>query len=224
VAHSGSTPLLGLPYPLQDDDVDVPTDIQALAEEVEKELGYAEVTSLPGSPVDGDKIILTNPATSPAESGRFRLQRKGGVWVYNGGTPAYVAKDALAPAISGGGAVVAPGDGAMQLTLTPGIWEIEWGCSFYRPVSSPAGVGATTQPQGAGLPTLVNPGAPNSECLLYFPGFATGSGFASFLPVQRKRRFTLTSVGGSVISEAYSAINGAIQPMHRFMTAIPVKL
>jgi hypothetical protein len=224
VAHSGSTPLLGLPYPLQDDDVDVPTDIQALAEEVEKELGYAEVTSLPGSPVDGDKIILTNPATAPAESGRFRLQRKGGVWVYNGGTPAWCQKDAIAGAITASGAVFPPSDGAMQLTLTPGEWEIEWGCMFYRPVSSPAGTGACTQPQGAGLPTLGNPGAPNNECLLYFPGFGTGAGFGSFLEMSRKRRFTLTSAGGSVITEAYTAINGTIQPGHRWMSAIPVKL
>jgi len=198
--------------------------VQALAEEVEAELGYAEVTSLPASPVDGDKIILTNPATAPAESGRFRLQRKAGVWVYNGGTPAFVQKDAMAGAITATGGVVAPSDGAMQLTLTPGVWEIEWGCNFFRPVSSPAGVSATTQPQGAGLPTLASPGAPNNECLLYFPGFGTGAGFASFLPVSRKRRFTLTSVGGSVIAEAYTAINGTISPMHRWMTAIPVKL
>jgi hypothetical protein len=222
VAHNGSTPLLGLPYPLQDDDVDVPTDMQALAEEVEHELGYAEVTSLPASPVDGEKIILTNPATAPAVSGRFRLQRVAGVWLFNGGTPAYVAKDALSSAISGGGAVVAPSDGAMQLTLTPGIWEIEWGVTYYRPVSSPAGVSATTQPQGSGLPTLNNMGSPNNEALWYAPGFATGAGFGEFSAHSRKRRFTLTGTG--VINEAYTALNGAIQPGLRWMTAIPVKL
>lgn len=38
MAHSGATPILGLPYSTEDDDVEVPFDMQALAEAIEAKM------------------------------------------------------------------------------------------------------------------------------------------------------------------------------------------
>lgn len=38
MAHSGATPILGLPFPIEDDDVEVPFDMQALAEMIEAKM------------------------------------------------------------------------------------------------------------------------------------------------------------------------------------------
>jgi hypothetical protein len=60
VAPSGATSRLALPYPIPDDSVDVPRDIQALAAKLDAltALKPAIVSSLPVSPVDGDECYF----------------------------------------------------------------------------------------------------------------------------------------------------------------------
>jgi hypothetical protein len=61
-----STPVLALPYPAATDTADVPRDIQALAVKLDgyTSLRPALVTSLPGSPVDGQEVYFVADATN----------------------------------------------------------------------------------------------------------------------------------------------------------------
>jgi hypothetical protein len=57
----GTTPTLALPYPVAADTADVPRDIKALADKLDASIlvpGCPIVSALPGSPVDGQQVIL----------------------------------------------------------------------------------------------------------------------------------------------------------------------
>lgn len=221
MAHTGSTPSLALPYPLPDDAVDVPIDMKALADRVEKFLAYPTVTALPLSPVNGDRITLDLGDNVNGYGGRFRLERVAGVWLCLGGTPAHIMRNGANTFVSNGN-VQNGADGSLLLDLVPGEWIVEWGCTAFRPVSSDAGAILTTQPQGAGLPTLGHGGAPNPDCLMYGPGYTLGPGYADFAPISRSSRFTPT--GSALIQEAYTGLNATWSVSKRWMTAWPVRL
>lgn len=61
-----TTPILALPYPVASDTANVPRDIQALAVKLESytSLRPPPVTSLPGSPVDGQECYYLADATN----------------------------------------------------------------------------------------------------------------------------------------------------------------
>src|SRR4051794_4273562 len=114
MAHTGSTPGLVIPYPLPDDAVDVPIDMKALADRVEKFLAYPVVTDLPLSPANGDRITLDLGDNSNGFGGRFRLERVAGVWLCIGGTPAHLQRD-VATSIPPTGSVVIGTDSPLYL-------------------------------------------------------------------------------------------------------------
>jgi hypothetical protein len=174
-----------------------------------------ELTSLPGSPAEGQTAALT------VGGGRFLMRRLSGVWRCEGGSPATVQRTGGAT-VASGGSVVAPSDGGMSLTLIPGVWDLDWEFTSFRPVSSPAGSAITAQPQGAGLPTLLNAGTGNPESLIWFPGTALGASFAEFVHHRQSQRFTLS--GDGIINERYTALNVGFTVQSRRLTATLVSV
>ena len=91
-----TTPTYLLPYPAAGDPADVPTDMQELADRLETVLptvGATLVTALPGSPTDGQEVILVDSLTAPTYS--WRLRYSSGIsdaskWLFVGGIPATV--------------------------------------------------------------------------------------------------------------------------------------
>lgn len=106
-----TTPVLHLPFPADTDPADVPTDMQELALQIEalrnaanglagtdangklptaQAPSIAMVTALPGSPVDGQEIVLTDSPTAPTYRWRLRYNASSAAkrWEYVGGTPA----------------------------------------------------------------------------------------------------------------------------------------
>jgi hypothetical protein len=88
-----TTPNLALPYPVAADTADVPRDIQALAVKLD---GYTSlrppvVTSLPGSPVDGQEVYyVADAANGVVWHLRYRSAAAGAYkWECIGGTPLF---------------------------------------------------------------------------------------------------------------------------------------
>ena len=104
-APSGATPILALPYPIPDDSVDVPRDIQALATKLDgmSSLRPPLVTALPGAPVDGQEIYyLADAANGITWHLRYRAASASTYkWETIGGGPLY-AEDLNSGSVSGG--------------------------------------------------------------------------------------------------------------------------
>lgn len=95
----GATPTYALPYPEITDPADVPTDMAQLAVAVDTALGTVAgagggspdlVTALPGSPANGDEVVLTNSLTAPAYMWALRYLAATGKW-YGDGSFAFAA-------------------------------------------------------------------------------------------------------------------------------------
>src|SRR4029077_6354783 len=101
-----NTPVLALPYPSATDTADVPRDIQALAVKLDgfSSLRPPLVTSLPGSPVDGQECYYQADATAGIVWHlRYRAAATGPYkWEYLGG-PAKATEIATAQPTSGTG-------------------------------------------------------------------------------------------------------------------------
>ena len=70
-----TTPIYALPYPAASAPADVPADLSALALRAEATLAPARVTSLPGSPFDGQEVYyVATPRTRRALA--FALPRR----------------------------------------------------------------------------------------------------------------------------------------------------
>ena len=82
-----NTTRLALPYPLPDDTTDVPRDVKALAEKVDTEARPILVTSLPGSPVDGQEVYyVADSAAGVIWHLRYRAAAPGASkWEFVGG-------------------------------------------------------------------------------------------------------------------------------------------
>lgn len=88
-----STARLALPYPIPNDTVDVPRDVQALADKLDALTRMAPplVSALPGSPSDGDECYLQTAAMAIAGV-VWRLRYRAAIsdsskWEFVGGTP-----------------------------------------------------------------------------------------------------------------------------------------
>lgn len=87
---SGATPRLTLPYPIPGDTVDVPRDIQALAQKLDGIQGYGVplLSALPSSPADGAIVDLqTADMAAHHVVWRFRYVAAEGRWDFIGGPP-----------------------------------------------------------------------------------------------------------------------------------------
>jgi hypothetical protein len=91
-----NTPNLALPYPVPADAVDVPRDMQALATKLDgiSALVPPVVTSLPGSPVDGQEVYY-KVAFNPPDYVTWHLRYEsssplGEKWMFLGGPPLIV--------------------------------------------------------------------------------------------------------------------------------------
>jgi len=112
-----NTPVFALPYPSATDTADVPRDIQALGVRLDAVLRPALVTSLPGSPVDGQECYFLADATlgivwhlryRSASASSFK-------WEVIGGPPLLAEQSADAPGWTNTGyATIAP---ACQVTV-----------------------------------------------------------------------------------------------------------
>jgi len=86
---SATTPRLALPYPIPDDTVDVPRDLQALATKLDGITGISPpvVTALPASPTIGQEVIYQGP---PPASLQWRCRWTGSTWLVFGGPPIWI--------------------------------------------------------------------------------------------------------------------------------------
>lgn len=115
---SGQTAVLHLPYPLPDDTVDVPRDVQALASTIDGISGIKPpiVTSLPVSPVDGQEVLFragTDPQRVLWHLRYDASQTDSHKWIYLGGGEMYSSVG-----LGGGGDVSTPD------TATYTVWTL----------------------------------------------------------------------------------------------------
>lgn len=143
-----STARLQLPYPVPDDTVDVPRDVQALATKLDAlPLLPSYVTALPSSPVDGQEIYF---AVNWAEGWNWHLRYRAGStspykWEFLGGTPLFAKGESLFT-VSGTGWV---SDGSCGIAVPlSGEYLVEYGGSLS---SSVAGVQAQMRVAGGGI-------------------------------------------------------------------------
>ena len=99
----GTTTRLQLPYPELTDPADVPADLKELAERLDAVAAPSIVTSLPGSPIDGQEVIFQNAGMAAAGVAwhlRYRAGATGAYkWEFLGGAP--LRDQALADRVSG---------------------------------------------------------------------------------------------------------------------------
>jgi hypothetical protein len=89
---TGQTPYLQLPYPIADDTVDVPRDMQALATTLDGLMRAPAVTALPATAKDGDELFFVADAANgivwhlryrTAAGAPYRWEFVGGGWLYS---------------------------------------------------------------------------------------------------------------------------------------------
>lgn len=160
-----TTTRLALPYPIDDDTVDVPRDVRALAEKVDtilvpSLLAPTVVTSLPGSPTDGQEVYyVADAANGVLWHLRYRAAASGSFkWEFLGGTELYASNDTLQTAITSATyiaptapiSLTLPLAGDYMFTVMANVWNANSG--FYNTWLSYAATGdsqATADARGA---------------------------------------------------------------------------
>jgi hypothetical protein len=83
-----NTARLALPYPLPDDTVDVPRDVQALAAKLDALTSVVpRVTALPASPVEGQEVAFVASSGGSTALWHLRYMADLGKWAFLGGMP-----------------------------------------------------------------------------------------------------------------------------------------
>jgi len=221
-APTGRTPNLQLPYPIPDDDVDVPRDIKALADKLD--LGYTTVTLLPSSPVAGQLVKLQTAAMLALECAFFlRWDATRSKWIPEGGTP--LMKSALTDVPIATDSSPVDGSPVVSLPIpAAGKYWIEFGFGLFIPASSAPQATIAAAPQGLGVPALFAGHAANTQpgtVLHYGLAWAVGAGFARFEPGYAKAwPWDLNAAGNLTLR--YSTYN--VTPTFRFpwMKATPL--
>lgn len=137
-----TTPNHALPYPDAADDANVPGDLQALATAADTAIELVQdaletlagdvvsvVTSLPGSPSNGDEVILVDSLTAPTYA--WRLIYLSGIsdankWLFIGGVP--LLSEVTGAIGQGGGSGQGDLSGGPSVSIPrAGVYDIEFG-------------------------------------------------------------------------------------------------
>lgn len=195
-----ATPNLSLPYPVQSDTADVPRDIQALASRLDIVAGGPLVTSLPGSPVDGQEAYyLADAANGIVWHLRYRAASGSAYkWEFLGGASLYAERmieDTIA--VAAGSWSGAPNDPIITVPLG-GDYRVElWAYTYIDqgPCNMLMGVrvGAIDPTVGAGA-TQALAGSVNQPVSLAYSRLFAGNAAAT----QVRHRFWYQKAGTMV--------------------------
>lgn len=167
-----STARLALPYPIPDDTVDVPRDMQALATKLDGYTSIAPppfVTVLPVSPVDRDEVhFAVNYAQGIIWHLRYRALNADGTtantntfkWEYVGGPPhmtEYAAREVI-PSLIAGYQNLASGANPLVTAPLAGIYDIAFEARME--------VGAGADKQGMAAPQIGATTASDAESIM----------------------------------------------------------
>src|SRR6478609_681286 len=199
VAPTGRTPNLDLPYPIPDDDVDVPRDILALATKLDGP--YAGAALLPSSPTPGQLVALQTTDMLALEARwLLRWNAARSKWLPEGGTP-------MASSPAGAASIGIISTTAAPLAFTPAVqlklpiagkYLFEWGADHFTPVNTAPQSMWGLSPQGGGIPAMPANSATGmpQTAMTFGLGFQVGSGFAAFRPgLSRACVFNITGAG-----------------------------
>lgn len=140
----GQTTNYQLPYPELGDTADVPRDVKALAVKLD---GFTSirppvVTSLPGSPVDGQQVLYRFSTASGA--GVWHLVYDAGwsadayKWHVLGGPSLFNAVPAVSTMASTTWAEFPPGGGPGLVLPLPGVYDFEYGARIWADANAAA--------------------------------------------------------------------------------------
>jgi hypothetical protein len=161
-----ATPRLALPYPVASDTVDVPRDIKALSDKLDRLL-VPVVNTLPASPSDGDEVYYNVPAI-PGARWHLKYEASSAKWWYLGGYT-YAAADAGTETRGPGGAIhptfIALSPARTIAVPLPGVYDITVQAMFWnvatpnntvriRPFLNDMGTGLSSMDTAQTLTTL----------------------------------------------------------------------
>jgi hypothetical protein len=210
-----TTPVLALPYPAASDTADVPRDIQALATKLD---GYTSlrpplVTSLPGSPVDGQECYFQADATKGVVWAlRYRTAASGSYkWEVTGGPP--LAAQTVSAAQTASTTYVAI-DGPGVTVPLAGDYIVE--VSIYGYGSpNPGAIGLASPKIGAAA-------ADDNNAAIFTASAAAG---ASQFTVSVKRLLTIAAAATAVaVNYKVAAAGGAVNFPARVLSVAPVRV
>ena len=150
----GQTANYQFPYPELTDPADVPTDMRELAEAVDSKLALPAVTSLPGSPVDGQEVYYRAGSGNTVQFWRLRYVAAisdAYKWVMVGQGRLVHELDALESTTSASWANLTTA-GPLVVCPLAGYYDLEFGSAiltpaaagFYGMVAPVLGAGGTT--------------------------------------------------------------------------------
>lgn len=140
-APSGATPVLGLRYPTQDDDVDVPRDIKALAEDTEAKLApYIGEIRMFGFPNPMPRWLACDATVKEQAAYPELFAKIGTTWNTGGETPTQFRLPPFA-----GRALVGAGAGA---GLTARVVATRWGVEAVVLTAAQSGTNGNGQTGG----------------------------------------------------------------------------
>lgn len=187
------TPVYGIRYPAATDAVNVPLDLQEIAEDVEDALlaggAVQQVSVLPGAPIDGQEVDFIVDATNKVVW-RLRYNAAGGTykWEYRGGQPlaAYVDANEQRNALTYGALTTA---GPTVTVPRPGEYDVEVECTGFA-ISTSSGF-HSFDIGGTGATDADATRVPADDASVY-----------------RRHRKTLT-VAGQALTSKYKSATGA---------------
>jgi len=214
---SGSTPILTLPYPIPDDTVDVPRDIQALATKLDgiSSLRPPLVSSLPGTPVDGQEIYyLADPTNGVIWHLRYRAASASPYkWEFVGGSE-------LRAWVGTGDTTTSPTLGNLVSTPGPTIFNPLVGDYLVR-AGCQCGPASAIQNASIGLTSTLSPAPGDNQHTISLGG----AGWYGLMEMTRV--VTLTAVGqvaGGFVQMQYATNAGTATFSRRVMTMYPLRV
>jgi hypothetical protein len=216
-----TTPRLALPYPIPDDAVDVPRDVQALAVKLDaiKNLGVPLVSVLPATAVEGDEVYFdANPAQGVIWHLRYDASiGDGNKWEFLGGAPIHTDVVASSTTNSTTFADLASGPGPSVVAPLKGLYNVEHGAQL---TTSPSVAGNTAYQAyaAAGSGIVANDGM---SVLVGANGVVNMSATMS-----RARQALLTVAGDTVVTKYRSSSTnpGVITANYRWIRIWPVRV
>jgi hypothetical protein len=216
-----TTPRLALPYPIPDDAVDVPRDVQALAAKLDaiKNLGVPLVTVLPATAVEGDEVYFdANPGQGVIWHLRYDASiGDGNKWEFLGGPP--IQADVVAPSTTNSTtyADLAAGPGPSVVAPLKGVYNIDHGAQLSTS-SSVAGNTAYQAYAAAGSGIVPNDGM---SVLIGANGVMNMSG-----TVARQRQAVITVAGDTILCKYRSSSTnpGTITANYRWIRIWPTRV
>lgn len=195
---ASTTPNLALPYPVPADTVDVPRDMQALALKLDgiSAMQPALVSSLPGSPVDGQEIYyLADAANGVIWHLRYRSASASAYkWEVIGGSELFA--EAIGSQTTSGGAWT----DITGLSVTPPL-SGDYYVHFRAQVANSVATAVAQIAIASGAATVPNLGANTS-----FVAQPAGANYFAAGAMARRKRVTLTA--GSAVKLMAAQNNG----------------